>query len=595
MDIFNVISLAGGLALFLYGMSVLSSSLKKASSGKMEKVLEGLTNNIFKSVLLGALVTAAIQSSSATTVIVVGLVNAGILKLGSAVGVIMGANIGTTVTGQLIRLGDLGDKDSASYIIKFLSPKVLAPVIAVIGILMFLVAKRNKLKCIGEIMLGFGVLFNGMFAMEAAVKGLGEVPAIQSAFHNLTNPFLGVLVGAGVTALIQSSSASIGILQALSSTGLITFASAFPIIMGQNIGTCITPILSSIGANKNAKRAAAVHLYFNVLGTVIFLVGVYSFQYFHGFSFWHSELTRGGIADFHTLFNIIVTVIFIPFHFVLEKLACLTIKSNSKNSGDDNHDEFEGGSLDKRFLNTPSIAIQQAEKSVVKMGKIAQYNFSQVRKLYAKHDSKRVERIRENEETIDKLEDMLNHYILLINDCELSDGENRKVTLMLHLLSEYERIGDYTINIQESLDDLYNKQTSFSPKAISELGVINSAIEEIINISLEATYKEDVTYAYRIEPLEEVIDQLVDELKSTHISRLKNGQCAVDAGVIFLDILTNLERISDHCSNVGVYLIGNEANMNNLNRHEYIQSLHEGSSEQFEDLTKQYMKQFSLH
>lgn len=594
MNIFNVISLAGGLALFLYGMTVLGNSLKRASSGKLEQILENLTNNILKSVLLGAVVTAAIQSSSATTVIVIGLVNAGILKLGSAVGVIMGANIGTTVTSQLLRLGDIENDPNANILLQFLKPKTLAPIIAVIGILLFMVAKRSKYRTIGEIMLGFGVLFNGMFAMEAAVSGLSDVPYFRELFLNLSNPVLGVLVGTVVTALIQSSSASVGILQALSSTGLITYSAAFPIIMGQNIGTCVTAILSSIGANINAKRAAMVHLYFNILGTGLFLICVYSFQNLHGFSFWDSPINRGGIANFHTIFNISITLFFIPFSFVLEKLACWTIRTTSK-ADESTEIASEGGSLDERFLNSPSIAIQQAQKSVIQMGKYAQYNFREMRNLFYKFDNKVVERINENEQIIDKLEDRLNHYLLLLNDCELSENENRKVTSLLHLLSEYERIGDYTINIIESAEDLYNKQIVFSTKAINELKILCNAIDEIIDISIIATTLEDISYALKIEPLEEIIDQMVDELKSTHIERFKTGQCAVEAGVIFLDILTNLERISDHCSNIGVYLISNDAQMDKLNRHEYIQTLHEGGSKEYQLLSEVYAKKYSLH
>lgn len=506
----------------------------------------------------------------------------------------MGANIGTTVTGQLLRLGDIENNPNANIILQILKPKTLAPIIAVIGILLFMTAKKSKYKTIGEIMLGFGILFNGMFAMEAAVSGLSTEPYIKELFTTLSNPVIGVLVGAVVTALIQSSSASVGILQALSSVGALTFSAAFPIIMGQNIGTCVTPLMSSVGANKNAKRAAMVHLYFNILGTTFFLIVVYAFQHFHGFSFWDTPITRGGIANFHTLFNILVTVCFIPFSFVLEKLACWTIKNTSKND-DSIEIAEEGGSLDERFLNSPSIAIQQAEKSVIQMGKYAQYNFSKMRKLFSKYDSKVIERINENEQIIDTLEDRLNSYLILVNDCELSESENKNTTSLLHLLSEYERIGDYTINIVESFEELDDKQIGFSQKAISELNVICDAVAEIIDISITATTLQDVSYAIKIEPLEETIDQLVDELKSTHIERFKSGQCAVEAGVIFLDILTNLERISDHCSNIGVYLISNNSQIDKLNRHEYIQSLHEGESREFEVLSDVYANKYTLH
>ena len=592
-NIFNVISLAGGLALFLYGMTVLGGGLEKISSGRMEKILESLTNNIFKSVLLGAVVTAAVQSSSATTVIVVGLVNAGILKLGSAVGVIMGANIGTTITGQLLRLGDIENNANVGMALKFLKPTTLAPIIAIVGILMYMIAKRNKIKIIGEIMLGFGVLFNGMFAMEAAVRGLKDVPAFENMFATLSNPILGVLVGTIVTALIQSSSASIGILQALSSTGAITYASAFPIIMGQNIGTCITPIMSSIGANKNAKRAAMVHLYFNIIGTTVFLSSVYIIQYTIGFSFWNEPINRGGIANFHTLFNIIVTLGFIPFWKVLEKLATWTIRNTE--SKDEVVSAEDTTTLDERFFISPSLAIQQSHKTVMQMGKYAQHNFKEMREIYnKKFDKKAVERIKEYEETIDRLEDKLNNYLLQISELELTDAESRSVTAMLHLLSEYERIGDYTINILESAEEMYDKQITFSESALKEFNTMCDAIDEIIKISLEACESYSNEKVIKIEPLEEVVDQLVDKLKIMHVQRFKTGKCAIEAGVIFLDILTNLERISDHCSNIGVYLIIKESKKETLNRHEYIDALHNGESDSYQENINFYASKYIL-
>ena len=516
MDIFSVIKLAGGLALFLFGMSILGSNLEKISSGRMEKILENLTSNIFKSVLLGALVTAAVQSSSATTVIVVGLVNAGILKLGSAVGVIMGANIGTTITAQMLRLGDLENNQSVNVFLKLLKPSTLAPLVAVIGILLFMTAHRNKAKTVGEILLGFGILFNGLFAMETAVAGLKDIPQFTNLFLSLRNPVLGVLVGAIVTALIQSSSASIAILQTLSTTGAITFSSAFPIIMGQNIGTCITPIMSSIGANKNAKRTAMVHLYFNIIGTLFFLIVVYAIQHLVGFGFWNSPIDRGGIANFHTIFNVVVTLCFIPFWRVLDKLAIMTIR----NSPEDNKIELEENNLDKRFFISPSIAVQQAQKTVIKMGKLAQSNFKEMRTLFnVRYDQKTVDRINEYENTIDKLEDRLNQYLLEISGLELTENESKTVTALLHLLSEYERIGDYTINIVECSERLYNDNISFSEEALSEFNLMCDAIEEIIQLAIDATISYDIDTAMNIEPLEEVIDQLVDTFKTKHIKR----------------------------------------------------------------------------
>lgn len=589
-----IISLFGGLALFLYGMSMLGQGLEKVSSGRMEKILESLTNNIFKSVLLGAFVTAAVQSSSATTVIVVGLVNAGILKLSSAVGVIMGANIGTTVTGQLLRLGDLENNENVGIFLKFLKPTTLAPMIAIVGILIFMISNRDKFKNIGEILLGFGILFHGMFAMEAAVRPLSELDAFARVFETLSNPILGVVAGALVTALIQSSSASVGILQAISTSGALTFSSAFPIIMGQNIGTCITPILSSIGANKNAKRAAMIHLYFNIIGTVLFLVGVYSIQSIWGFPFWDSAIDRGGIANFHTLFNIVVTAVLIPFSKVLEKLAVLTIRNNDKAVSDGPESEMDAEMLDQRFLKSPSLAIQQALKAVVQMGKFAQYNFRESCTLFEKYDQKTIDRIREYEEAIDRMEDKLNAYLINLTDLDLTEPESRDVTALLHLLSEFERIGDYSINIVESAEELYDKQLHFSDEAMEEFRKITGAVDEIIQLSITATAHNDLKTVTLIEPLEETIDQINDTLKSRHVQRFKTGQCAIECGVIFLDFLTNLERISDHCSNIGVYIIGRSYSKDGINRHEYVQTLHKGESPEYREASEHYAKKYAL-
>ena len=593
MDIFMIISLAGGLALFLYGMSMLGSGLEKHSGGRMERTLEKLTKNVFMSVLLGALVTAAIQSSSATTVIVVGLVNAGILKLKPAVGVIMGANIGTTVTAQILRLGDLDSNQNVNIFMKFLKPTTLAPLVAIVGIIFFMVSKRTKYKDIGQMLIGFGILFTGMQAMEAAVRPLGENPQFAQLFQSLSNPILGVLVGAGVTALIQSSSASIGILQALSSTGAITFSSAFPIIMGQNIGTCITPILSSIGANKNAKRAASVHLYFNIIGTTIFLIGVYAIQHFIGFSFWSESINKGGIANFHTLFNVIVTIILIPFSGLLAKLAELTIRDGKKGTEDDlGIDSTALAKLDERFLISPSLAVAQCEIVVANMGKLAKSNFGKTIKLFSKYDAKLAERIREREDAIDKMEDKVNNYLVKLTDRELTDQESKQVTHLLRVVSEFERVGDYSINLIECAEMLRDKEVCFSEKAMRELYAITDAVQEIIDMSLTAFENNDVELSRKIEPLEETIDTMEDTLKFRHIQRLKNGHCTIDAGVVFLEALTNLERISDHCSNIAVYIIGTNYDKESLNRHDYIKRMHQGDTADYQQYSKLYYDKY---
>lgn len=587
------IGMFGGIALFLYGMAMLGSGLEKLSSGRMEKILESLTNNIFKSVLLGAFVTAAVQSSGATTVIVVGLVNAGILKLSSAVGVIMGANIGTTITGQILRLGDLESSEGVGSALSLLSPSTLAPLISIIGIIIYMMSKKDSVKTAGEIFLGVGILFTGMLSMTDSVSPLSELPAFRVLFSSLSNPILGVIVGAVVTAILQSSSASVGILQAISTTGVLTFSSVFPIIMGQNIGTCVVPLISSVGANKNAKRAAMVHLYFNVVGTAIFLIVVYTFQYAVGFSFWNDTIDMGGIANFHTLFNIIVTAIFIPFHKVLEFLACKTIRDTE--TSDDDITEASGTQfLDERLLKSPSLALQQAMKTVISMGTMARQNYVKMRTLFNEYDKKTVENIYAREDIIDATEDKLNAYLVKLTDCELTEYESRTVTALLHLLSEFERIGDYSINLVESAEELNSKGLRFSPKAMAEFTVIANAVEEIITMAIDAAEKKDATVAMRIEPLEEVIDYLNETLKNRHIDRLKNGMCQVDAGIIFLDMLINLERISDHCSNSAVYVLGLSTRKDGINRHEYIQDVHQGNDQGFMDASAFYKQKYAL-
>lgn len=587
------IGMFGGIALFLYGMAMLGSGLEKLSSGRMEKILESLTNNIFKSVLLGAFVTAAVQSSGATTVIVVGLVNAGILKLSSAVGVIMGANIGTTITGQILRLGDLESSEGVGSALSLLSPSTLAPLISIIGIIIYMMSKKDSGKTAGEIFLGVGILFTGMLSMTDSVSPLSELPAFRVLFSSLSNPILGVIVGAVVTAILQSSSASVGILQAISTTGVLTFSSVFPIIMGQNIGTCVVPLISSVGANKNAKRAAMVHLYFNVVGTAIFLIVVYTFQYAVGFSFWNDTIDMGGIANFHTLFNIIVTAIFIPFHKVLEFLACKTIRDTE--TSDDDITEASGTQfLDERLLKSPSLALQQAMKTVISMGTMARQNYVKMRTLFNEYDKKTVENIYAREDIIDATEDKLNAYLVKLTDCELTEYESRTVTALLHLLSEFERIGDYSINLVESAEELNSKSLRFSPKAMAEFTVIANAVEEIITMAIDAAEKKDATVAMRIEPLEEVIDYLNETLKNRHIDRLKNGMCQVDAGIIFLDMLINLERISDHCSNSAVYVLGLSTRKDGINRHEYIQDVHQGNDQGFMDASAFYKQKYAL-
>ena len=547
MDFFMIVSLLGGLALFLYGMSMLGSGLEKLSGGRLEQTLEKLTNNVFKGVLLGALVTGAIQSSSATTVIVVGLVNARILKLRQAIGIIMGANIGTTVTAHILRLSDLS---SDNFFLMLLKPTTLAPVVGIIGILMVMVGKKQKYKTLGEILLGFCILFTGMFNMEAAVSPLSESPEFAGLFASLSNPVIGVLVGAGVTAIIQSSSASIGILQALSSTGIITWSSAIPIILGQNIGTCITPILASIGASKNAKRTAAVHLSFNIIGTCVFLIVIYTIQSISPFSFWDLPIDKGGIANFHTTFNVCVTLMFLPFVGLLEKLVIQLVPDHQ--TADDVDDPAIA--LDDRLLTSPGLAIQHCRDAVLQMGKLARKNFSASVRQLEQYNHKEAEKIREREDTIDRLEDRLGNYMLKIPQDNLSEQSSATISALLHILSEFERIGDYSINLVEFAENMESTGAEFSPQAQFELTTIGEAVGEAIDMALGCFEKQDLALAETIEPLEEVVDQMQETLKDRHINRLRNGQCTVDAAFPFVESLSCLERISDHCSNIGVYI-----------------------------------------
>lgn len=583
----------GGVALLLYGMNILGAGLEKISGGKMEKILEKLTNNIFKAVVLGALVTAVIQSSGATTVIVVGLVNSGILKLSAAVGIIMGANIGTTVTGQILRLGDLENNASLGSFMEFLTPTYLAPFLAIIGILVIMIAKKDNIKAAGSICMGLGILFTGMLSLTESVKPLSELESFRQLFASLENPVLGILAGMIVTALLQSSSASVGILQAVSATGLLKFSAAFPIIMGQNIGTCSTSIISAIGASKNAKRAAMVHFYFNLIGTLLFLTVIYILKALGKIPGWNDVMDMGSIANFHTIFNVVVTIFFIPFHKLLEKLALITIR----NTADDDEDTvLDSGEsiLDQRFLKSPSLAIQHANNAVVYMGNMAKKNFSESCALYSAFEQKNADKIREREDVIDRIEDKLNSYLVSITDCELSVSESRNVTSLIHTITDFERIGDYSVNIMERAESMNAKEQRLSDEAILDLKHIESAVTEVIEMAVTVVEYDDFTTAKKIEPLEETIDQLEYKLKNRHIDRLKEGSCAIDRGIQFLDILSDMERIADHCSNVGVHVLSKNTHKDELNHHEYIENIHKGESKEYIDAFNEYLSKYKL-
>ena len=548
MDFFGLLSMIGGLALFLYGMDTMGQGLEKLSGGRLERILEKLTSNPIKAVLLGAGVTAVIQSSSATTVMVVGFVNSGIMKLTQAVGIIMGANIGTTVTSWLLSLTGI---ESGNFFVQLLKPSSFSPVLALIGMIFIMFTKNEKKKNLGTIMIGFAILMFGMETMSDAVKPLADVPEFTGLLTMFSNPILGMIAGAVLTAIIQSSSASVGILQALCATGAVSFGSAIPIIMGQNIGTCITAMLSSIGATKNAKRAAAVHLYFNLIGTVIFMTVFYLINAVVGFSFFHQAATPAGIAVIHSVFNVTATIILLPFAKGLEKLACLTIRDKKEDvvvSAEDR--EFM--ILEPRFLEKPAFAVEQSRNAARKMAEESHNALFTALSLVDKYSEEGVERVENMESKVDRYEDELGTYLVKLSHKDISEADSHSLSIMLHCIGDFERISDHAVNIMESAQELYEKRLKFSENAKKDLEVLGQAVEDIVNTAYEVFDKQDMKLAEKIEPLEEVIDELSKEVKRRHVQRLRNGECTIEMGFILSDITTCLERVADHCSNIGV-------------------------------------------
>ena len=563
----------------------MSSGLEKLSSGRLEHILERLTSNVFKSVLLGALVTAVIQSSSATTVMCVGFVNAGIMKLSQTVGIIMGANIGTTVTAQLLSLGDI---NSDNILLTILKPSTLGPLLAIFGIVLYMFVRNEQKKTVGQIILGLGLLFIGMKSMESAVTVLRDVPEFRELFVTFSNPLLGVLVGAVVTAIIQSSSASVGILQALASTGIVTFNVAVPLIMGQNIGTCITAILSSIGASKNAKRTAALHLSFNLIGTCVFLIALYVGNALFHFGFWTDVMDRSTIANLHLTFNVCCTILLLPFHKQLVKLVQKVVPGDTE--------ERELSVLDERFLSSPSLALEKARDAVIQMGCFARDNYHLAVELLDKFDPKKLERLNEAETTIDKLEGMLDNYLVKLTDNRgLTSEESTRVSELLHTLSDFERIGDYSVNVSESAVILHNRGPAFSHEAKAELRSLTDAVSETLDKTMACYEARTRATAVQVEPLEEVVDLLCASLRNRHIERLKNGECTIEQGTQFLELLFNLERISDHCSNVALYIVRQTSSRDDIVRidsHAYMRELHHGGDKEFGTLYNQYREKY---
>lgn len=590
MDIFGVLSLIGGLAIFLYGMDLLGEGLTGASGGKLEKILEKLTSSPVKAVLLGAGVTAVIQSSSATTVMVVGFVNSGIMKLSQAVGVIMGANIGTTITSWILSLTGI---ESSNIFISLLKPTSFSPVLAAVGIVFLMFLKKDSLKNPGKIMIGFALLMYGMDAMSSSVAPLAEVPQFASILTAFSNPVLGMLAGMLFTAIIQSSSASVGILQALCSTGILSYATALPIIMGQNIGTCVTALLSSIGATKNGKRAAIIHLYFNVIGTVTFMIVFYALNAVIHFSFLNLTAQEFGIAVIHTTFNIITTAYLLPLRKVLEKLAYATIKlDDDEKRIMDRRSENEFALLDDRFLEAPSLAVEHCKQVINKMADISRESLFISMSLIGGYDEEQALRVGELETRADKYEDALGTYIMKISTKNLKKEDSEMLNVMLHCIGDFERISDYACNLCDSARELHQKNMQFSPKAETELDILSSAVREAVDISFDAFKSNNKNEADKVEPLEELIDTLAVELKARHIRRLREGKCTIELGFAHSDILNNLERVADHCSNIAVDVI--QSDQSEFDAHEYLDRIKNKDNQQFARDYKAYKEKYRL-
>lgn len=570
MDIFGFLTMLGGLALFLYGMEMLGDGLKKTSGGKLEIILEKLTSNKYIAVLLGAGVTAIIQSSSATTVMVVGFVNSGIMKLTNAVGVILGANVGTTITAWILSLADMS---GTGFIFQLLKPTSFSPIFAIVGVAILMMSKSEKRKNIATIMVGFAVLMFGMDTMSGAVKPLANVPEFTNILLKFSNPVLGMIVGIIVTAIIQSSSASIGILQALCMSGAVSNATAIPIIMGMNVGTCVTALISCAGTSKNAKRAAFVHLHYNIIKTVAFMVIFYTLNIFMKFAFLDEPATALGVAIIHTAFNVVAVIIMTPMSAVLEKLAYLTIpKTEDEEESDDVNKDLQ--ILDPLFLKTPALALEHCKNAANEMANYAKESMMYAMDLFEVYDEKNAQHVVELEGIVDKYEDQLGTYLVKLSSQQLTEKDSQELSSILHCMGDFERISDHAVNVMESAKEMHDKELSFSKKAEEELEVFTRAMKDIINTTIKVYVEHDLELAKLVEPMEENIDYLNIEMKKRHVKRLRKGKCTIEMGFVLSDITTNYERVSDHCSNIAISLLQlNEEGMGTHELQENISSM----------------------
>lgn len=582
MTIFNLLSLFGGLAIFLYGMHLMSSSLESMSGGMLERALERSTSSKWKALLLGTVATAVVQSSSATTVMAVGFVNGGIMSLNQAVGIIMGANIGTTVTAWILSLTGI---QGTSFIVQMFKPTSFTPVIAVIGVIMAMFSKKQKQKTIGAVLCGFAVLMYGMSMMSSAVAPLANMPEFVSIMTKFSNPLLGVLTGALITGIIQSSSASVGILQALSLTGGITYGVAIPIILGQNIGTCITALLSCIGASKNARRTAMAHLYFNIIGSVFFLILFYVLNAFYRFTFLDDVLDPAHIAIIHTSFNLMATAVLLPASGLLVKLAKLTVTEK--------HAEEEEWPLDERFLEMPAFALEQCRNVIQRMATLSRDTLIMALGTVEHYDAKTIATVAENEDIIDKYEDRLGTYLVQLSTRNLMEKDSNEIGMFLHTIGDFERISDHAVNLTEVAQEMHDKKLEFSDAAKVEIRVFSSALREILNNAVDAFLNEDIEEARMVEPLEEVIDAIKADIRARHVLRLREGVCTIELGFVLSDLLTNMERVSDHCSNLAATLI--QTKNDTFDMHSYLQSVKGADGvEEFTARVKEYSERFAL-
>ena len=586
MSFFDLLTMIGGLSLFLYGMSMLGDGLAKASGGRLEAILGKLTSNPVKAVLVGAGVTAVIQSSSATTVMVVGLVNSGIMKLQQAVGIIMGANIGTTITAWILSTAGI---DSEHFLIQMLNPTSFSPILAIIGAMLLLFSHKDKQRNVATIMLGFAILMFGMNTMSGAVKPLAEMPEFVNILPTLSNPVLGMVVGLIMCAVLQSSSVSVGILQSLSLTGVIGFDTVIPMILGQNIGSCVPAMLSSIGARKNAKRAALVHLYFNIIGTAIIMVGFYGLNAVRPLAILNQTATPLGIAVVHTLFKVVITICLLPLSNVLVKLASLTVKDDP---GEATPEDRALGLLDARFLETPSYAVEQSRAVTVVMAGLAEESMNVAMSLLDNYTEEAAQRVKHLEEKVDLFEDQLGTYLVKLSSRTVSGKDSHTLSVLLHCISDMERISDHAQNVMECAREMYEKELEFSDKAKKELQVFRRAVHDILNITMLSFRDENLELAKQVEPLVEIIDGLNLDIKQRHVKRLRKGKCSIELGFVLTDIITNFERVSDHCSNIAVCLL--QVSEDEFDTHAYIDGLKAGDNVDFRGKVMAYGERYQL-